>query len=311
MVCVQTVWRSLTVNMGKLFDILKLDLGDDTIERASNYIFSKLKNYRVSIDAARNIYVTKGVATYPAFVASISDNYCDDGVEIERIVKNVWVGYNKEGITPVKFSAGSKAAMYLAICLIEKLDNVKCVFKFNTGGFDKSFFDDCSWVLELNGKGNTDILTMSSGMVQQCSSSFRIMLKTVGKKFGFNVEGSSMPPLTAFNLPISAACIPNGHYEPYGGFSQVVEADVNKALSFALDMATKVKAVCKMDKDLYCKSCNQRLTSAEEHYCYLCLNTLRKEGNVPCGQCGGNLYTAKEFFTRACRVCGNTVGSQQ
>lgn len=289
--------------MGKLSEILQLDLSKNPLEHASTYLLSKLtsKDLRINIDENKNIYVTKGHATFPAFVASISRDRQHTGVIVERTIKNVWVGYQKgssNDVRPADFAAGVKTAMYLGLKLLEKLDNVKCVFKI-TDKVSTMFFDDCRWALELNGKGNNEILT-AAAMMPQCSNSFRIFLKTVGKKYGFEPAGSGMPSVSMLNLPVCVVNVPNGHYAPYSGFHQVVEGDVTKALHFCQDMAEKVICVCLVDAG--CGTCGKRLALSEEHFCYTCLNNLRKTKMV-CSKCSGTLYTSKEFYTKFCTKC--------
>lgn len=287
-------------NMAKLGEILKLDLSKNVLEHASTYIFSNLKGSTVTVDSDRNIYVSKGKAAFPAFVASFNKDTQDEDTIVERINKNVWVGYEKltERVLPSEFAAGTKAGIYLALKLIEKLDDVKCVFKFNNT-LTKLFFEDCRWVIELNGKGNTEILTTSLG-IPQCSSAFNTIIKTVGKKYGYEIGGSGVPPISVLDLPISMVNIPNGHYAPYSGFHQIVEGDVTKALNFCQDMAKMVPTVCKIDDG--CGSCGARLTRHEEYFCYKCVNKLRDK-HLKCKKCSGNLYTAKEFYTVLCYKC--------
>lgn len=287
--------------MGKLGQLLNLDLSKNVLEHASTYIFSVLKGYAITVDEDRNIYVTKGVATYPTFIASIDSDYYSDTVLIERIIKNVWVGYEQTNdVRPANFAAGPKVAIYLALKLLEKLDDVKCVFKFTGRHVNKMFFDDCRWVLELNGKGNTEILTTLMA-IPQCSESFTTMLKTIGKKYGYEISGSGMPSVSNLGLPISVVNIPNGHYAPFSGFHQVVEGDVAKALHFCTDMGTMITTVCKLDGG--CTTCGCRLTRSETYFCYPCLNKERLK-SVKCQKCYGVLYTAEEIFKQACRLCG-------
>lgn len=287
-------------NMGKLSEILKLDFSKNILEHASTYIYSKLKGYKVFVDTDRNIYVTKGDATYPAFLASVYSDFQDEDVIVDRITKNVWVGYEKTplSVAPAEFAAGPKTAIYLALKLLDTLDNVKCVFKFNNT-INKTFFDDCRWVLELNGKGNNEILTTYQ-TIPQCSTSFTTMVKTIGKKYGYDISGHGMPSVSNLELPISVVNIPNGHYAPYSGFHQVVEGDVAKAFNFCKDMAKMICAVCTIDDG--CGTCGRRLTRTEEHFCYGCLTRLRQT-KMFCTQCGGNLYTGKEFYARRCVMC--------
>jgi hypothetical protein len=291
-------------NMGKLSELLHLDLSKNVLEHASTYLFSVLKGHNITVDEDRNIYVTKGKAAYPAFVASIDSDYTDS-VNIERIIKNVWVGYElwtgadgTEDVRPTEYAAGTKTAMYLALKLLDKLDSAKCVFKFNNN-LNKLFFEDCRWALELNGRGNEEVLTSRYG-TPQCSTSFTTMVKTIGKKYGYDTMNYGMPTLSDMQLPISTVLIPNGHYAPIAAFHEVVEADVTKALNFCVDMATKIQSICLLDEG--CKACNKRLTSSETHYCYMCLNNLRKS-STRCKVCSGTLYQANEFFIQTCKLC--------
>lgn len=292
--------------MGKLSQILSLDLSENALERASTYILSNLKDYKINIDEDRNIYVSKGEATFPAYVSSIDDVEQEKGSLVKRIVKNVWVGYEKvyDNIVPSKVAVGSKVSMYLAFKLLEKLENIKCVFKF-TDNVSKLFFEDCRWVLELNGNGNTEILT-SYRMLPVCSESFCTILRTIGKKYSYEIASSGYPGVSNLELPISMVSIPNGHYTPYTGFQQAAEADITKALQFSIEMAQKITSVCSTD-DLKCGTCKKRLTRTEEYYCYTCCNTLRKT-NLACKGCKGSLFTGKEFYLGLCSKCKWAAG---
>jgi putative aminopeptidase FrvX len=211
------------------------------------FIIRKLKALNVEyyvLDGC--IYVTKGKAeVYPCVVAHMDTvhNIVED-LTLLKVGDNI-TGFNTITMKQTGVGGDDKVGIYLALELLMKFDNMKAVFFRDEevgchGSYDAymEFFDDCSFVLQGDRRGNNDFITRASG-IQLSSKNFRKAVSASLKKYGYSTADGMMTDVMALKengLKISCANISCGYYNPHSSYEYVNVKDVQKCLNLMTDI---------------------------------------------------------------------------
>ena len=236
------------------------------------------------------IIVSKGKGIRPCFcshidtVHEIVDNY--------KVVKE----YHKDDILySSKTGIGGDDKNGIAICfeLLERLDNVQVVFFsgeevgcLGSSGIDLKYFDHCSCLIGLDRKGNSDIIATYNGF-DTINKEFKDLLNSIKKNHGYEYNNGFITDVfTLFERGVDISCIniSCGYYNPHSKSEYISLNDMNKCLSFSLDIAKSIKKerygveyydYCFDDNfDNYCDFCKDYCNCYETKYGFLCVDCM-------------------------------------
>lgn len=301
-----------------------------------------------------NLYVTKGKAdAFPAFVChldTVHKIYNSFVVQVTDL--NYAYAYSQdEGFQTVGVGGDDKSGIIACLELLTKLKYVKCAFfldeeqgcKGSAAG-NLNFFDDCRYAIQIDRKGNSDIITKGSG-TQLCSKEFEDFMTELGKTYGYApTTGAStdVVKLKDRGLKISACNLSAGYYNPHTKQEYIDLDDLNNCINFCLAIA-KIKTVyphvlpppvqytksksssspttSSLTTTRKCTVCNDVLGWNFGVICNACVRrnlvlTLSDTGEAvvtqtafeECKGCGAGLYTPDEVskeFCYGCRFCSD------
>jgi len=233
--------------MKKLEQILTIQSESYGQWRMFAYLIRQIKAMDVDFYVhSGNIYITKGVSTvYPCIVAHM-DTVHDivEDLSILRVGDNL-TGFNRVTMKQSGIGGDDKVGIYIALECLIKFNNIKVVFFRDeevgcVGSYkaDMPFFDDCSFVLQCDRRGNTDVIHNASG-TQLCSKDFKNSIKGIMKRYSYSFNTGMMTDVMALKengLKVSCINIACGYYNPHMANEYVNIGDVKTCMSFVFDV---------------------------------------------------------------------------
>lgn len=211
---------------------------------------AQAKGYHWRMDAAGNVYLTKGTAdSYPCAVAHL-DTVHD--ITAGGIVA-VQVGENVTGINPVTMEqtgigGDDKCGIYAALRCMESLPACKAAFFVDeeigcrgSREADVAFFANCRFVLQADRRGSRDFVDDIGGPL--ASTGFHRALRPFLKRFGFRKCNGMMTDVEALRdagIGISAANMSAGYYNPHSPDEYINLPDLENTVLF---MVTVMRGV--------------------------------------------------------------------
>lgn len=238
----------------RLKDVLKIQTESYKQWRMFAYLIRKIKatpNTKFFVQNG-NIYVTKESDTLqeippvvPCIVAHMDTVHeiCEDLSLLE--VGDYITGFNCVKMKQTGVGGDDKVGVFIALEALNFFENIKAVFfrdeEVGCMGSDfakMSFFDNCSMVLQCDRRGNDEFITDASG-TQLGSKKFRKeiskVLKNHGYKFAYGMMTDVMT-LKEAGLPVSAANIACGYYNPHTDHEYVSVKDVAACRALVFDI---------------------------------------------------------------------------
>ena len=195
------------------------------------------------------LIANKGTGIKPCFcshidtVHNIVDNY--------KVIKE----YHQKDViysSPTGIGGDDKNGIILCLELLENLDNVQvCFFSGEEVGcvgsnkIDLKYFDDCSCLIGLDRKGNSDIIS-DYWYSSTISKDFEKVLNKTKIKHGYNfTEGFITDVFTLFNRDVGASCInlSCGYYQPHTKNEYISFNDICACYEFCVDIYQNLKPV--------------------------------------------------------------------
>jgi hypothetical protein len=252
--------EGMDLNMPKedrslLYDIMSLQSTSDDETETSGYVKDFLIQYSIpyTVDSSGNIFATKGVAdVYPCYVGHLDTvhDYCDNYAVVTSSEK--WFAYDMHMMQSVGIGGDDKVGMFMCIKALIELDNVKCAFFsreeigcVGSGAADMTFFNDVSFVLQADRKGNTDFIKNTNG-VDVNSKENREFIQPLLTKYGYTPALGSVTDVGALKkkgLSVMAANVSCGYYEAHTDNEYIVIEDVYACWLFFKEMAEKYGSV--------------------------------------------------------------------
>lgn len=195
------------------------------------------------------IYATKGKAdVYPCIVAHMDTVHSiTSDLSILQVGDNL-TGFNRVTMTQTGIGGDDKVGIYLALECLMKYDNIKVAFFRDEevgchGSYDAymQFFEDCSFVLQGDRRGNSDFVTNASG-VQLSSKAFRKAIGNIVRSHGYKFGDGMMTDVMALKengLNVSCANISCGYYNPHCKNEYVNVTDVENCLNMICEIIDK------------------------------------------------------------------------
>jgi len=235
----------------KLKDVLSVQSASYEQWRMFAYIIRQVHEYDFYVHDG-NIYIEKGnKKTKPCIVAHMDTVH--DIVEDLSIldIEGKLTGFNKANMTQTGIGGDDKVGIFIALQCLQHFDNIKVAFFrdeevgcVGSSVADMRFFDNCTFVLQCDRKGNKDFITNASG-TELSSSVFQKSIKSTIKKYGYSFANGMMTDVMTLKqngLEVSCANISCGYYNPHCENEYVVVKDVMNCLDLVMDIITNFGA---------------------------------------------------------------------
>ena len=212
---------------------------------------------RSSTASGTNLYITKGKLEdgeyYPCIAAhldevhSVNDRgkYCAFYDEESDTIK----GYSSTHKKQCGIGADDKNGILVALQAARKLDKIKVALFYGeevgcvgSSCAEMDFFNDCRYVLQVDRKGKSDVVTRIS-YVDIASQQFIDDLADISKVYGRQeTDGMMTDVLELTEKGVGIACINMscGYYNPHTAKEFTVVSELQETLDFVLDICTKM-----------------------------------------------------------------------
>lgn len=231
----------------QLIKVLQIQSYSGRFRHMSRFIFKELegmglKPYR---DQVGNIYVVKGNAeVYPSMVCHIDTVHMyNPNYEVHQ-TKDKLFAIDTKNCHRLGIGGDDKVGIFITLQMIKKHDNFKAVFFVDeeigcvgSSQCDFTFFEDCSFVLECDRKGDKDFVSkISWGKLY--SDDFSEAIKPVLTKYGrLEVDGGMTDVLMiAESTDVCVANMSCGYYSPHTDNEWVSISDVYDTYMMCLEL---------------------------------------------------------------------------
>jgi hypothetical protein len=157
-------------------------------------------------------------------------------------------GFNTIAMKQTGIGGDDKVGIFIALSCLMKYDNIKIAFFRDEevgcqGSYDADleFFNDCSFVLQCDRRGNKDFVTTASG-VELSSYHFQNSIQDILTTHGYTFSSGMMTDVMALKengLRTSCANISCGYYNPHMENEYVNVPDVMNCLSLVCSIIEK------------------------------------------------------------------------
>lgn len=204
------------------------------------HVNGNIPGVTISQDKAGNLYLTKGVSeSYPCICAHMDqvqhlhpkDFECVEG-------DDVIFGYSKKTRSQCGLGADDKNGLFIALECLASYDVMKCAFFVaeeigcvGSGSADMEFFKDCRYCIQVDRRGNGDMVTDIHG--RMCSDEF--IRDAAPEKYGYAPSSGAMTDvleLTENGVGISCVNLSCGYYAPHTDNEYTSKSDVQKCYDF-------------------------------------------------------------------------------
>lgn len=238
--------------MKKLIEVLSIQTTTYNDKQMVRFLQRKIKQMGLHWKMDKgNLYVTKGKADrYPCVVA-----HMDTVHEIESDFKVLNLGgklfaMNPETMSQVGIGGDDKVGIYIALQCLEYFPNIKVAFFRDEetgceGSYkaDVGFFNDVSFILQADRKGNSDFITNASG-IDLSSVDFQYDIEPIIQSYGYEFEYGMMTDVMALReigVSCSMANVSCGYYNPHCPDEYVVVEEVEHTLEMFKEIIGKLE----------------------------------------------------------------------
>lgn len=229
----------------KLKDVLRVQSASHEQWRMFAYIIRQVSEYDFYVDDG-NIYVEKGDAYAKPCIVAHMDTVHDIVEDLSILdIDGKLTGFNRVQMTQTGIGGDDKVGIFIALECLAHFDNIKVAFFrdeevgcLGSSNADMAFFDDCTFVLQCDRKGNQDFIINASG-TELSSSIFQKTIKKNIERFGYSFANGMMTDVMTLKqngLRVSCANISCGYYNPHSDNEYVVVEDVMNCLDLVMDL---------------------------------------------------------------------------
>ena len=204
------------------------------------WISENVKYATVSEDIHGNLYVIKGISeSYPCLCAhmdQVQDFHPDDFMCIDD--GGIIAGLSPNARRQCGLGADDKNGLFIALSCLQKYEVLKCAFFVGeevgctgSSNADMDFFKNCRFCVQIDRKGNSDMVTSISGDI--CSDDF--ITAADCEKWGYNISDGFMTDVEALSengVGISCINLSCGYYAPHTDYEFTSKQDVEKCYRF-------------------------------------------------------------------------------
>ncbi len=238
--------------MNKLIEVLAVQSHSRHDALMREYLINECTADGVEVfDDGINIYVTKGVAPYPCVIAHM-DTVHHIAEDLTPIVLNGKItGMNATTMTQTGIGGDDKVGIYVALQMLRQYDNIKLFFPSDeeigcvgSSQVDKKFFDNVTFALQCDRRGNTDFVTDASGVVLS-SKAFQKAVLPILTQFGYKFSHGAMTDVMELKeqgIGVSMANMSCGYYNPHSDNEYVDIKDVENVTNMVSEIIKQLGA---------------------------------------------------------------------
>ena len=241
-------------SLQNLYNVMSIQTASYDSVYMERFIRRRIKKLGLTYDADAygNIYVTKGDADiYPTMVCHIDTVHnVNPDVKVFK-TDNKMFAMDTHTMTQYGIGGDDKVGVYITLQLLEKFENFKAAFFkdeevgcVGSGQADFNFFDDSSFVLQCDRKGNTDFVN-SISMVQLYDDKIQKVIKPLLEHYKRTETTGGLTDVLSIaeNNNVQVANMSCGYYNPhmddeYIDIDHVFETSI---LCYQILSATKFK----------------------------------------------------------------------
>lgn len=230
-----------------LYPILRTQAHSRNQHAMAAHVYAELQQLGATVEydqASGNIYATKGSATlYPCFVAHLDTVHAHiPNYDIRQYPSGDLVGWNLDTNKVSGIGGDDKCGIFIALAMLRDLPAAKvALFTDEEIGcigasmVNLSFFDDCSFVLEADRKGNGDIVRDASGTELYGADFGQAISETLTVHNYAPTYGMMTDVMTLKESGLAIACLnmSAGYHRPHQPDTYINPADLARALSLA------------------------------------------------------------------------------
>ena len=301
---------------GKLVELCSVESHSRNEKRMVLYLDAVLEQLGLpyTIDNVGNIIVTKGEGkTYPCIVAhmdtvhSFVDNYT---VYVDKTKRTLFA---QDGKVPTGIGGDDKCGVFACLYFLTTLPVVKAVFFTQeesgcqgSNHIDKSFFDDCRYIIQLDRRGSTDFIDTKEGQ-KTVSHKFASEIGNLKRDYKFkSTSGTITDSMNLWSDGVGVSCvnISSGYYSPHSNSEYILFDELWHSVMFTKQLIKTLKPMryeCIKQKakiiqysnwnsksykvnniyDTYCGSCKQKKAVSLGVYLknkFMCYTCIRESG---------------------------------
>lgn len=204
------------------------------------YVSNNIEGVTIVQDRAGNLYLTKGESeSYPCICAHMDQVQNVHPKDFECVEnEDVIFGYSNKIRKQCGLGADDKNGLFIALECLASYDVMKCAFFVGeeigcagSGSADMDFFKDCRFCIQVDRRGNGDMVTEISHQI--CSDEF--ITDAVPEKYGYAISNGLMTDVAELSkngIGISCINLSCGYYAPHTDNEYTSKSDVQKCYDF-------------------------------------------------------------------------------
>lgn len=229
----------------KLMGVLQVQTNSENEKLMVLYLDKELRELKLPyyIDAAGNVHVTKGKAKiYPCVVSHMDTVHkFVPNFEICQDIDNKDLLFAVSGEQRVGIGGDDKCGIFACLYLLKVIPQIKVVFFSReedgcrgSRGINKSFFDDCSYLIQLDRRGKRDFI-QTYWNKKTVSHEFSSEIGLIKKKYKYkNQTGTVTDVMKLWDSKVGVSCVnlSCGYYEPHSNNEYISITDLWYSIKF-------------------------------------------------------------------------------
>ena len=224
-----------------LYKVFSPSMSEKKMRRfIKRHINNNIAGVTIVQDKAGNLLITKGESdSYPCICAhmdQVQHLHPKDFTCVEN--DDVIFGYSPKERKQFGLGADDKNGLFIALECLASYDAIKCAFFVGeeigckgSGAVDISFFDDCRYCIQIDRRGNSDMVTDIYS--EMCSEEF---INDVDcHSHGYEISDGLMTDVAELRergVEVSCINLSCGYYEPHTDYEFTSKSDLHKCYDF-------------------------------------------------------------------------------
>lgn len=224
-----------------LYKVFSPSMNEKKMRRfIKRHVNNNISGVTIVQDVAGNLLITKGESdSYPCICAhmdQVQRLHPKDFTCVEN--DNVIFGYSPKERKQCGLGADDKNGLFIALECLASYDAIKCAFFVGeeigckgSGAVDISFFDDCRYCIQVDRRGNSDMVTNIYS--EMCSEEFIHDVDCFSH--GYEISDGLMTDVAELRergVEVSCINLSCGYYEPHTDYEFTSKSDLQKCYDF-------------------------------------------------------------------------------
>lgn len=224
-----------------LYKVFSPSMNEKKMRRfIKRHVNNNISGVTIVQDVAGNLLITKGESdSYPCICAhmdQVQRLHPKDFTCVEN--DNVIFGYSPKERKQCGLGADDKNGLFIALECLASYDVIKCAFFVGeeigckgSGAVDISFFDDCRYCIQVDRRGNSDMVTNIYS--EMCSEEFIHDVDCFSH--GYDISDGLMTDVAELRergVEVSCINLSCGYYEPHTDYEFTSKSDLQKCYDF-------------------------------------------------------------------------------